>query len=232
MLSSKIEVSDELRSLIKKQRERKNLKANEISSNYLGKKSSGFLSAIENGHAKYLKKEDLVTIFKVLYDFSDDEAELKTENMLSSIAHTPQKNVDEDILTDEIDISDDMDILENTPLTNYKTIDGNKSEEEFQKILKSLNKGLSVIFNNDSKKAITSLKVFLASMHFDLGFMVAIMKIPFFMLKNLNHNERQEFLNEIAESFNKYMMISESNSVASKEDKEENSDDDSRTDSE
>ncbi len=220
MLPAKIQTTNTLRQEISKQRINKNITLSELANSI--NKTVSYLSAIEKGRVKSISSKDLIIIIKQLFDLSDNESESKIENLLSEPINKINSASSEEFRHKSLESKN----LEGSLIFDYDIVEDSKNDEEFNKLFDSFKKGLLLVFDKNSDLAVTSLKRLVASMHFDLGFMMAIMRIPFFALNNLSHQERQKFLNEISESFKKYAIIAQKHINTKKENIQENTKDD------
>lgn len=193
MLPDKIEITESFREYFKSERKKLRVSAPDLSLS-LGR-SQSYISALEHGRINAVKKNNLVSIFEKMYKVGSAEAERKLEDTIIS-----QQNDN------------------NSKLQNYKTIDDSSSRNTRDKLIDDIKSGFEAAYKHNPDFTISTLKRFATSLHFDLGFMLTILRVPYFAFEGLDHDERQNFLNELADTFNKYAELSKKHLDEKKED--------------
>ncbi|MDF1496314.1 helix-turn-helix domain-containing protein [Caproiciproducens sp. CPB-2] len=198
MPEAKYKLTSRLSHLLQEVRNKKGISASKLSKD-IGN-SVSYISALENGNIKSMKESDFINIVKILYDINnDDEAKQKIQNLIAN------SEDDSDVSSiSDLENEEDSNIPSQENIKTYKTIDTIDNQKEFKRLIKIMNSGFTEVFKHDSKFAERELKSFIRSMRFDLGFMMAIIGIPFFTLSKLNHDERQNLYDEVSDVFKKY----------------------------
>ncbi|MDD3569801.1 MAG: hypothetical protein PHY44_01710 [Lachnospiraceae bacterium] len=196
MLKEKIKLNSSIRKQIKLGRERKGISVKEASES-INRKTS-YVSGLENKHILSIKSEDLIKLFIFLFNISEDDAENKIESLLKQ----EDMNIEEETII--IDDEDNMESkLEIDNIKDYHK-ENFDNDEKFKKMLLLTNKIIKAYYQKRPKDAERMLFAFVRSCKFDLGFISAIISIPFFTLEKLSHDERQKVYDEIIEIFEKY----------------------------
>lgn len=188
MLKHKVTLTTSISNRIAELRKEKGLKS-AILAKDIGK-SSGWVSLLENGKLNTVLSKDLIDLFAYLLSVSNDEAEQYIEDLVNKDPENTNENLNNDG-------------GENYQVKEYSI---SINDSEYNKLLKDIQKGFKIIFENTKNKenVFRNIKRFRNNMHFDLSFMVALVGIPFFVLKKVPFKERESLLNEIAELFSKY----------------------------
>ena len=198
MISDKIRTTSNIRAMIAIKRKEKGLSGSDLSS--MLHLTSSYISSIENNHIKSISKANFVQIVKILYDVSEDDAVKIIENSLKNpIKIDPTLNND---------VAMPQQILNSDEIKTYKTIENHADESTIDDLIENIKKGFKVFYKHNPDFTISTLKRFTASFHFDIGFMMVILRTPFFAFKGLGHDERQAFLDELSKSFNKFALES------------------------
>ena len=221
MLSNKIEITEEIRTIIKNKREEKKIPARDLSMKYLGK-SQGYISSLENGRVKFLKRNDIIKIFEILYNINEELASTKIINIVNS---SKKSDIN---LSKDVNFEKTLKPLNDSNIQSYETIEDPINQETGGNLVDNLKLGFETVYKKRPDFTISTLKRFVVSFHFDLAFMMVILRTPYFALEELNHDERQSFLNEFSEIFKKYAILSkEHRDEQKKNDKLQSADDES-----
>lgn len=216
----KIVMSDDLRNLIRTKR--KKLGMSGVTLSQLINQKSSYIAAIENGRIRKMSLESLKQVIKILFSCDDSEAEaiikmhISKENNIHFAKHTNDNNINVDTSSQE---------FANQNIKKYKTGEDHIDTVTLDDLVKNMKIGFETMQKHDSEFVVSTLKRLVTSMHFDLGFMMALFHIPYFVLNGLTHEERQKFLNDVSDIFKKYAIISEEH-IESKKNKESAAEDD------
>lgn len=101
-------------------------------------------------------------------------------------------------------LSINNDVWDNVIIYKYNNGFAHSNEMDLKCLLYAFKKCILLLFKHDPDSVNQALHIFIKSMHFDLGFMEAIMKIPFYNFEDLNNEDKQKFLDEIEAIYNKY----------------------------
>ncbi len=214
MLEKKIHVTDTLREVLRNKRIEKKISGSELSQQI--NQTESYISALENKRIKHIPNSTLIAIVKLLFNLnSDDEVETKINELLTMKSSTDaiENNIDDE----QID-SDLKNKLSQPKIIKYNTFKEKNIETQINDFAELFKRVLTSIYKEDSEIVFRILKIFPRNFAFDIGFMCAILEAPFFAFKKLNHDERQAYLNEFADLFNKYALLAKSK----KEDSEDN----------
>lgn len=221
MLPKKVEITNNLCTIIYNKRTDVNISGKELSKK-LGR-SISYISLLENGRIKYLKRNEIIKIFQILYKIDEETAEQNIEKILlisskeNNTSIPNDNNVDADIDTTIADKTIDKPFQADN-VKDYSILGNSRSNEMVTKCFRNIESGFEVAYDKWPEKTISILRNLVASMHFDLGFMLAIFSTPFFALEGLSHDERQQFLNEVSDIFKKYTVVSKKHLDQQKED--------------
>lgn len=213
MLPKKVEITNNLCTIIYNKRTDVNISGKELSKK-LGR-SISYISLLENGRIKYLKRNEIIKIFQILYKIDEETAEQNIEKIL--LISSKDNNVDADIDTTIADKTIDKPFQADN-VKDYSILGNSRSNKMVTKCFRNIESGFEVEYDKWPEKTISILRNLVASMHFDLGFMLAIFSTPFFALEGLSHDERQQFLNEVSDIFKKYTVVSKKHLDQQKED--------------
>lgn len=201
MLSNKIYTTTALRNSLAKKRKEKKISGNQLSEEL--HQAISYIAAVENNRIKSISKENLLYIIKKLYDVeSDDEAERIANELLSQ---NDNNNIDNDNLSSTSNI------------TKYETLKDDFGNEQIDDFTNLLNDLLKKAFNKQPQIVKEVLLTMPQNFNFDIGFMLAIFQFPFFVLKNNDFEEKQQFLIDLAKMLKQYNE-STHNNVADTED--------------
>ena len=195
MLSPKIRLNDELIEKIQSGRQAKGISATDLSK-LIGKALS-YVSALENRRIAKVASPDLVKIFSILQNCSEDDAAEAIENLLKE-NETFNRQTTTDVW------EDDAVAKKPSVIKTYSLDDNNVPEETLKKYIDAINTRIRAFYKVHPNDALGILQNFIRSMNFDLGFVMAILSTPFFRLKPYNHEERQEVYNEFIGLFKKH----------------------------
>lgn len=166
-------------------------------------RTTSYMSTVENLRISKISSVDLIKIFTILYDIEDKEAVKKIEEILS-------KSQDASILSSQDSLLDgNVSIDKDSKIEKYSPPIPISHEDEFENLIKIMNSGFTMFFEKEPDDAERTLKRFISSMRFDLGFMIAILNIPFSSLRVLTLEERQRAYDDIIEAFKKNYDIAE-----------------------
>lgn len=212
MLPNKIEITKTLRQLIKNRRNEKQVTGAELSK-IINQKAS-YISAVENGRIKNLTLNSLITIVKFLFECDDTEAQSIIEKSLQSsnnISSVLKENLD-------MNLKDSLKLPHSEKIETYDTIEDPTEEITLEELIDNIKAGFETVYKKRPDFAISTLKRFVVSFHFDLAFMMVILRTPYFALEGLDHDERQKFLNELSDIFKKYALLSKAHMDEQKKD--------------
>ncbi len=205
MLNPKIKLTEELLYHIKEKRINSGRGSIELSQAI--DKPSAYISAIENKRVGSMSSALLIKIFQTLYDgISEDEAIEKIEAIISPkqgrATNGPAQSND---LSDE---DDAVDQKENK--TIYKLSEDYNDPELVKAMLEDVTKFFTKVYDGRPKDTVYVLNLFMRSMRFDIGFVMAILSLPYFALKSLSDEERQNAFDDIQSAFRKHFDIAQS----------------------
>jgi len=181
MLKPKIRINKYITSIILEDRQKANKSGVELSKE-IGK-SESWCSLLENGRMKSVSSKDLINIFKILHSFTDQEAEQYIEDFLNEFQKITQQKV---------------------AIYRYDEKNEFLLEENFTDILETIIGLFNSIYDNNSKYAFECLNQFMKNLQFDIGFILALNKIPFNILKDTDHETRKELFDEISNVVKNY----------------------------
>ncbi|MDR3627131.1 MAG: hypothetical protein P4L45_09870 [Ignavibacteriaceae bacterium] len=186
MKDNKIPNSYALRELIKTTRADNKLTANDLVKDINSKRAPSYISLIESGKIANISRDDLIHIFKILFNLNDIEAETKIEEVLKK--------------SDDIDLSQD-EIIKHK-FISYDEIDKYVDKDKFNSDLQIVSKYFKVYFKQNPKNA------FIASNHMahyfddDPGFMMSLfLNLPLDLLNKATIDQKQELLNNVLKLF-------------------------------
>lgn len=202
MITNKIGITRSLRLLIKNKRNERKITGAELS-NIINQKAS-YISALENGRIKNLSSENLIILIKFLFDCDDTNAKSILENNLQKSDHINpmlENNLD-------LNLKNDLKKSHSDNIKTYKPIEDHTEDITVDDLMDNIKEGFKIFYKKDPDFTMSTLKRFTASFHFDIGFMMVILRTPYFALKGLDHDKRQGFLNDLSDIFNKYAVQS------------------------
>ena len=202
MLPNKIKTTTKIRSMIAIKRKEKELSGADLSSKL--NLTSSYISSIENNHIKSISKENLIHIIKILYDVDEDKAIKIIEDSLQNMTDINST------LKNDLDLATKHSLTISHPdkIKTYDTIEDHTERITIDDLMDNIKEGFKIFFKKDPEFTMSTLKRFTASFHFDIGFMMVILRTPYFAFKGLDHEERQKFLNDLSDIFNKYAVQS------------------------
>lgn len=200
MLSPKIRLNDELRENIQRGRQAKNISASDLST-LIGKALS-YVSALENKRIAKVSSNDLVKIFSVIHDCSEEDAAEIIENLL-------EKNEIFDRQTAAASWEDDDTAKKPTAIKTYSLAENNDHGELHEKYIAAIDIRLRAFHKAHPHDALVIFQRLIKSMNFDLGFVMAILSAPFFNLEPLSHEERQAVYDEFADLLKKHFTAAQ-----------------------
>lgn len=176
MLQLKLEITEKIIQLISDTRKSKGITANDLSIS-LGKPKY-WLTNIEAKKTKFIAKEDLIKTICELLKKTPNEAESYIDDYLEN----PQTSDEPKLFR----IDEDKDI-------NYK--------EEIKKHIKGINEGFEIINKSSipEKDRADIFSLFNRNMHAELGFMLSLVSLPWFLLKDLDDESKSKLFKEIFE---------------------------------
>ncbi|WP_294185274.1 helix-turn-helix transcriptional regulator [uncultured Clostridium sp.] len=221
MITNKIGLTRSLRLLIKNKRNEKKITGAELS-NVINQKAS-YISALENGRIKSLSSENLITLIKFLFDCDSMEAQAIIEKNLQS------SNKIDTVLKKELGL-DSKNSISNLKSPNkietYDTIEDPTAQITLDELVDNIKSGFEIVYKKRPDFTISTLKRFVLSLHYDIAFMMVILRTPYFVLEGLDHDERQKFLNELSDIFKKYALLSKAHMDEQKTDETPETNDD------
>ncbi|MCH4239843.1 MAG: hypothetical protein LKF71_06215 [Oscillospiraceae bacterium] len=203
MLPVKITIDENIRKLIRTKRKALGISGTTLSQ--LIDQKSSYISAVENGRIKKMSLEALKNIIEKLFDCDDIKAEniIKKNIIDSDTISTTNINLKESV---DLDTSNNQFSQDN--IKKYNTVETPTNTEALDDLIQNMKVGFETIQKVDAEFTVSTLKYLVTSMHFDLGFMMALFHIPYFALKGLDHDGRQQFLNDVSDIFKKYAILS------------------------
>ncbi|MBN7771835.1 hypothetical protein [Clostridium aminobutyricum] len=183
-----ISMNDTLRQLLIMERTKKGWNKSKLSME-IGK-ANNFISLIESGTIKSIKKEDFKSIWIALLNLSQEEAEdyiielINSESQIES--NTEDSNKDGEIVY-------------------YDEENNDNNLKSFKKITDNIQFKFDKAFKNNSQYAFASVGNFMENIQFDIGFTLALIRIPFYLLKGTDKSVRQELFNDISDVVKKYL---------------------------
>ncbi|KNY26352.1 hypothetical protein [Pseudobacteroides cellulosolvens] len=182
MLKPKILINEHIRNRITEERIKSGKSGIAISKD-IGK-SDAWVSLLENGRILSVKSSDLINLFKELLSINEEESEKYIEDLIKS-------NSKESSISDNNHNKEKLNIYDKPKdLIN---------EDNFKKFVKDINAGLKFAFKNNEEYTFNQVVLFTRNMHFDLGFMLALMSFPYYKLDKLGFEDRQNFLEKVYE---------------------------------
>lgn len=212
MLPDKIDMTNSLRYLIKTKRKEKQVTGAELSK-VINQKAS-YISAVENGRIKSLTLNNLKNIVIFLYECDDTQAKSMIEESLrntNNINSALNNNMN-------IDLKSSLKVSHLNDIGSYDTIEDPTEEITLEELVDNIKLGFETVYKKKPDFTISTLKRFVVSFHFDLAFMMVILRTPYFALEGLDHDERQKFLNELSDIFKKYALLSKAHMDEQKKD--------------
>lgn len=223
MLSDKIDMTNSLRYLIKNKRKEKKITGAELSK-AINQKSS-YISAVENGRIKSLTLNNLKNIIMFLFECDKTQAESMIEESLQNT-----NNINSAIKDNiSLDLGNSIGISHLNDIGTYDTIEDPTEKITLEKLVDNIKSGFQTVYKKNPDFTMSTLKRFVVSFHFDLAFMMVILRTPYFVLEGLDHDERQKFLNELSDIFKKYAILSKEHMDERKKNKTDKSEDNSST---
>lgn len=203
---STIALTDNIRNYIKSGRKSVQLRGDTLST-MIGRGKS-YISFIETGRLSEIAYEDLVSIISHIFSIKKSDAEKRLEQILSSNGTTVSES--------DFDSDNALPLSGSMPVKKYNVTENTDQRSELNKLLDNFSEGVNVVFNSDPDFAITSIKRLVRSMHFDLGFMISHMQLPYFVFKGLTDKQKQDYFNEMSKIFDKYAVIAKGQREATK----------------
>ncbi len=181
IMEKKIKVSPEIKKLIIKERNNKNLSGIELSK-AMGK-SDAWISSLENGRTKTITSTDLIAIIKLLLNISEEDADIYIQQELEKLRkEKEEKKVDQ------------------------YTIEKNfVNKTEFNKITKNIIEGFDLAFENVPEYTFKSIAALRKNLHSDIGFTLGFLSIPLYLFEDIDTELKQKLFNEIGDIINKYI---------------------------
>ncbi len=176
-----INITPALIELIKTARTKKGLSGVKLSK-ALGKKSNNFIALVEGHRIDKIKYDDLKKLLQILFDLDDDQVD---HHINSLIAETERD--------------------QETPIIFYNKKDQSRTLENFKKMRDFITEGFDIAYKENPRYAFESVGELSKNMNFDLGFMLAFISIPFYLLEKTEPEIRQELYDDINVVFEKYI---------------------------
>ncbi|HBC31641.1 MAG TPA: hypothetical protein DC024_10425 [Clostridiales bacterium] len=224
MLPEKILMNSNIRQTIKNARISKDITLTKLANSI--NKTTSYLSALEKGRIKSISKKDLITILKQLFDLNSDE---KAESKINEIITLD--NPSSDVIADNAQQVNLFDFDSNHPIQKYNPFQKKDIKTQINFVSEIFKKILETVYQDDPETVVDILRILPQNFMYDTGFILAILEAPFFAFKKLNHDERQAYLNEFADLFNKYALLAKNRDDNSKDKAEAQQDKPSNTES-
>ncbi|KXL53402.1 hypothetical protein CLNEO_13730 [Anaerotignum neopropionicum] len=191
----RIKITDEIKSLIISERQKKDLSATQLAKKM--ERPQSWIAQIENGRTKSIKQSDLVLVFSKILDLTMEEA----DNFISN-------TFEEDLNSLYTDDSGQMSFLDKKDIkkdiNKYAKFTTSENKEEFQTQKRYILSAFNSMYNQIPEEAVKILRTLCRNIDFNLPFMTGIMSIPFFILKDLDEDITHELYEEISNLFLKY----------------------------
>ena len=188
MNNKSIPLNDKLLEKIKIERVKKGWNKTELSSKV--NKANNYISLIENGTIQNIKIEDLKKLLNIFYGFNNEQSEEFILNLSKDDGSVkPQDDLENQIDSDK----------QKKEIIYYDEEDQSISRINFDKLLDSITKGFNLVYDDNPKFAFSCTGEFMRNLHFDIGFMLALIRIPFYELKETDKEVRQKLYNEISD---------------------------------
>lgn len=189
MLPLRINLDEKIRICLRSQRlnaivDGKTLTAEQLSL-AIGK-NRAWMSQIESGRLKTIRREDIISLYKYLFDLNDEDAEKKAENDFSI----------------NLDMSDDLVLI----TSNYKDEEFEKEKENnlsisFKRVIGLIHQNCIKIFNNLSieqqKDFINSLGILEHSIRKNHEDSMKLISVPLFLLSTIDYQDKKDILDDI-----------------------------------
>lgn len=195
MFPARIQITVDIRNEIQNQRINKGLSLEQLAKP-IGKTVS-YMSAVENGRIKSMSSKDLIRVFEIL--FSIDEEESKQRILSFETFNNGKPNIDNSESQSSETIIEVPDKI-NTYSTIKRTFDATRIDS----LTETINAILKKVQKNEPQLIEEILTTTPHNLQFDVGFMLAIWQFPFFLLEELDYQEKQKFLVKLANLLNEH----------------------------
>ncbi|MCL2153490.1 MAG: hypothetical protein FWH57_11140 [Oscillospiraceae bacterium] len=204
MLPAKIRLTDQMLDYIRAARIAKRIPAATLSRAI--KRDDSYISSLELKRLRTISSVDLVAILCFLFNISEHEALERAEELIGvekkaavDAIRSPQYS------PSNIDSNEIQKVSETSREYRWYDTRINYAEPELINDMLEVLVGLiTEFYRNDPKEAVYVLNSFIKTMKFDPIFTMSVMGIPFFMLKNLNIDERKEVLDDLSAVFREH----------------------------
>jgi len=195
MATEKIVITDKLRLDIIERRKNKGISSYELSERTGNGHSKFWLQNIESGKTKKITKQDLISLYLILNESSDEEsATLEIERILNQTIGSTYKQWYEliTISDDYAEIYDEEDLMDEL----------NELLEE--KIIENIRNSVFGMSTNQKQAALTALQNFYYSLYKNPDLAFALINIPIYGVKEMNEHEYNAALNDLLAISAKY----------------------------
>jgi len=159
-------------------------------------KPPGYISALENRRIKSISAPLLIKIFRVLHEnLSDEEIVEKIE----SIINAPK--------VEDASVGDNVTVTDYEKKEKYTLGDDYDNPYLIENLLSTLSVPFNAYYKKEPKDTVYTVATLLTSMQFDIVLMMKLLNLPIFLLKPLVIEERQIFLDDIGQVFQKHLSI-------------------------
>ena len=208
MLPAKIRLTDYIIHTIKSTRI-----ANRISAAMLAraiKRDDSYISSLETRRLRNISSADFIAILCYLFNISEHMAITKAEELIN-----PGRKADiypsQSLQDTDSGVNNFANTLAvNQPSTEYHWYGANTGYtgvDLINDMFKDMTELITDIYRKNPKEIIYAMNSFLKTMRFDPVFAMSVMGMPFFTLKLLDINEREEILAEFSIIIQKYAEI-------------------------
>jgi len=171
MLKPKVKMTENIRIKIQKERMNKGISGIDLSKQ-IGK-SEGWASLVENGRILTIKSIDLIKVFKILLDRTEEEIEQIISDLL---------NESKDKTEFDMSFYDEL----------YKI-----DEKDFNKEMSTSKELFKIAFDKKNEYTIEQLKKFNNNIDTDIGFMLYLIGLPFHKLDTIPVDDKLKILKQI-----------------------------------
>ena len=193
MASNKIAITDRLRDNIIEIRKERGLSSYELSEK--SGHSKFWLQNIESKKTQKISEDDLISIYKILYDTDDeDEASYYIEKILNQQIGSKPKEWS-DLINISEDFSEEYDMM--TILNKMHSILSKDIGEEL----------MNAVYNMDINKAqaaLTAVQSLSYSIYKNVDLALALINIPVYGVDSMNEQEQQAAINDLLSMGAKY----------------------------
>ncbi|NPV51867.1 MAG: hypothetical protein HPY60_11840 [Candidatus Methanofastidiosum sp.] len=215
-----IELNNYIREQIKMERKKKKINGVKFSKEVLGL-SGGYISHLEKGVIKKIERLDLEKIFSNILEISGEELEKYINELIEESKHS-----DESIEQTKI-INETVEPIKDDSIVYYDKNNKALTKASFKKIIDNITFKFNKSYKKNPEYAFKSLGEFTNNLSFDSGLMLALIGMPFYILKDTDFDIRQKFFDEIGDILIKYIEIYAKENNNSSDDESEEAEDSS-----